>query len=150
MLLKTHLAFAVLLIIFFIGHVADKTIFIAALIIGTMLPDVDTAVSNIGKRGVMRPLQFFVRHRGIIHSLTFALFLSIILAIFFPVACLGFFLGYSVHLFCDSFTKQGVQPFWPWKAGTHGIITTGGKVEMSLFVTVILIDVVLAIFAILG
>jgi len=56
-----------------------------------------------------------------------------------------FFIGYSVHLICDSFTKEGIQPFWPFKGRSKGFITTGGRVEDSLFVGLVLLDVLLVI-----
>jgi len=114
MLLRTHLAFGVLMVILFVQHVNDKLIFIGMVLLATILPDLDTGFSSWGRHLIFRPLQFLTRHRGIIHSFSFAILISIILSIFWPVLSLGFFLGYSVHLICDSFTKEGIQPFWPF------------------------------------
>jgi len=141
MLLKTHLAFATLLVIIFTQHVNSKLVFIAATFIATALPDLDASSSELGKYMIFRPLQFFVKHRGIIHSLTTALVLSIIISFFWPIASFGFFLGYSVHLITDSFTKEGIQPFWPFKVKTNGPISTGGKIEETLFFSLIFINI---------
>lgn len=141
MLLKTHLAFAVLIIIIFIQQVEYKFIFVGMVVLATILPDLDNADSSYGRHLVFRPFQFFVKHRGIIHSFTIALICSVLLAIFLPIASLGFFLGYGVHLITDSFTKEGIQPFWPLKARSKGFITTGGRIEESLFLSMILINV---------
>jgi len=151
MLIRTHLAFAVFLIIFFISHIneADKFLFIGILLIASVIPDIDTGFSHVGNRWYLRPLQFFVKHRGIVHSITLGVILSFIIAIFLPVLSLGFFLGYGVHIFCDSFTKDGVQPFWPLKYKTTGPLRTGGRVEMSLFVTMVLMDILLIAFSLL-
>ncbi len=145
MLLRTHLAFAVLMIILFVEHVNNKLVFVSLLLLATILPDLDSPFSSWGRHLIFRPLQFFVKHRGIVHSFTFAVVGSIALSIFWPVAALGFFVGYSVHLICDSFTKDGIQPFWPIRAKSSGFISTGGRIEDSLFLTMILVDILLIV-----
>ena len=59
----------------------------------------------------------------------------------------GFFMGYSVHLIADSFTKSGIQPFWPLKTRSKGPISTGGKIEDSIFVFLVLVDAMLIILS---
>ena len=145
MLLRTHLAFAVLMIILFVNHVNNQWIFIAMVLVATVLPDLDTSSSSWGRHIIFRPLQFFFSHRGIFHSLTTATVLSILLAMFWPILSLGFFVGYSVHIALDSFTREGVQPFWPLKARSYGFISSGGRIEDSIFVFLILVDVVFII-----
>jgi len=142
MLLRTHLMFGILMIIIFIMHVNNKIVFPIMVIIATILPDLDTGFSTLGKKWYAKPFQIFVKHRGVIHSLTTAVVISVIIAIFFPIASLGFFIGYSVHIITDSFTKEGVQPFWPLKTKSRGFIRTGGKVEDSVFLGMILINIV--------
>jgi len=146
MLLKTHLTFAFLIIILFISSVNSKFVFVGMVVLATILPDLDSGYSTYGRGILTAPLRLFVKHRGIIHSFTFAILASILLAVFIPVASLGFFVGYSVHLITDSFTKEGIQPFWPFRARSSGFITAGGKVEESLFLGLILINVVLLFF----
>jgi len=141
MLLRTHFVFSILLLLLFLEHVEYKIIFSIMVLIATITPDLDSKFSSWGRHLIFRPLQFFVKHRGIIHSFTTAFVLSIIIAIFWPTASLGFFLGFSVHLICDSFTKDGVQPFWPLKTECNGPIKTGGKIEEILFVTMIFVDI---------
>ncbi len=143
MLLKTHLAFAALMIILFVKHVNNSWIFIAMVIVATVIPDLDLGSSSWGRHLIFRPLQFFVKHRGIIHSFTFAVLASILISVFWPVASLGFFIGYSVHLVADSFTRKGIQPFWPLKVKSSGFIASGGTIEESLFFSLIVIDVIL-------
>jgi len=145
MLLRTHLAFAVLMIVLFVEHVNNKLIFVGMVILATVMPDLDSGFSSWGRHMIFRPLQFFVKHRGIIHSFTFAIVVSIVLAVFWPVGALGFFVGYSVHLICDSFTKDGIQPFWPLRARSSGFIRTGGRVEDSLFLMLVLIDILVIV-----
>lgn len=150
MLLKTHLAFAALVIILFVEHVNSPWIFIAMVVVATVIPDLDLSSSSWGRHLIFRPLQFFVKHRGIFHSFTFAVLASVLLAIFWPVASLGFFIGYSVHLITDSFTKEGIQPFWPLKAKSRGFITSGGKIEESLFFSLVVIDIILFFLVIIA
>ena len=143
MLLKIHMAFAVLMIILFIEHINNKFIFVSVVLIATIIPDLDSGFSSFGRHLIFKPLQLFIKHRGIIHSFTFAVVASVLLAMFWPVASLGFFMGYSVHLICDSFTREGIQPFWPLKIKSNGFIASGGRVEESLFFSLIFVDFVL-------
>ena len=145
MLLRTHLAFAILIILLFIGHINNPWIFIVMVLVATVLPDIDSGFSSWGRHLIFRPLQFFVKHRGIIHSLTTAVIISIALAVFWPIVSLGFFLGYSIHLICDSFTREGIQPFWPLKTKSYGFISSGGRIEDGIFIFLILVDVVMII-----
>jgi len=147
MLLKTHLAFGILMIILFVQHINDKLVFMVMILIATVLPDLDSRFSSFGRHLIFKPLQFFVKHRGVIHSFTAVIIMSIILSMFWPVGSLGFFIGYSIHLICDSFTKEGIQPFWPLKFRSSGFIVTGGKIEESIFVGLILLDLILIVFA---
>ena len=116
-------------------------------IVATVLPDLDSGFSSWGRHWIFKPLQIFVKHRGVIHSFTTGIVLSVLLAMFWPVASLGFFVGYSVHLICDSFTKQGIQPFWPFRIRSKGFINSGGRIEDSLFVFLVVIDIMLIILS---
>ena len=58
------------------------------------------------------------------------------------IIAFGFFLGYGVHLLADSFTVQGIEPFYPWKMRSAGFIKTGSVVETSIFIFLILADVI--------
>ena len=143
MLLRTHLMFGILMIVLFAQHVNHQMVFIGMVLLATVLPDLDNGFSSWGRHLIFKPLQFFVKHRGVIHSFTTGVIVSVVIAFFWPVASLGFFVGYSVHLICDSFTKEGIQPFWPLKARSKGFIVTGGRIEESIFIFLILINVLL-------
>ena len=93
MLLKTHLAIALLFVIIFFNYVSDKVVFIIVMAVATLLPNIDNPFSGIGKNVIFKPVQFFTKHRGLFHSFTLAIILSVLLAIFIPVASFGFFLG---------------------------------------------------------
>ncbi len=147
MLLKTHFAIAILIILLFLQQINNKIIFIIMVLVGTVIPDLDNPNSVFGKFIVFRPMQFFFKHRGILHSLTVALFISVLIAIFFPIFSLGFFLGYGIHLFVDAFTKDGIRPFWPLKILAKGPLVTGGKIEEAIFFVLMFLNV--AVFFIL-
>jgi len=85
MLMRTHLAFSAFLAIYFLPFVNSKIAFLIMVLIGTMLPDIDLMHSYVGNRWYFRPIQWFVKHRGIIHSITFALVITIVLAMYLPV-----------------------------------------------------------------
>ncbi len=149
MLIRTHLAIAVFVMLLFIQHVNNPLIFVVVTLIATMLPDIDSAFSTLGKGKQWAILQFFVEHRGPIHSFTFCIIVALVLSFFFPSLAFGFFLGYGSHLFVDSFTKEGIVPFWPYDKKSKGPLKTGGVLESGVFLMFLLIDVFLAIFVLL-
>ena len=118
MMLRTHLAIVALAILLFVPNVSDfsdKFVFVVVALTATYLPDIDSAFSTIGRKEGARIVQFFVKHRGMLHSFTFCIAISILFTLFIPVLALPFFLGYGLHLFSDSFTLEGIKPFWPYK-----------------------------------
>ncbi len=143
MLIKTHLAitgFFVLLLLPFVSH---KILFVILALVATYIPDIDLKDSKLGKKKIFRPLQIFVKHRGFFHSFSFLFLVTFVFVLFVPILALGFFLGYASHLFADSFTKDGIAPFYPWKRKSTGRIRTGGKVESSVFLVILILDLVL-------
>ena len=107
MLLRTHVMVAILMILAFVNYVSQPLTFIIMVLVATVIPDLDSGFSSYGRHLIFRPLQFFVKHRGIVHSFTAAVVLSAIIAIWWPVASFGVFIGYSVHLIADSFSIEG-------------------------------------------
>jgi len=146
MFIKTHLAITVFAILLFVNHVSSKLLFIIVALAATFLPDIDTAFSTLGKFKGFRFLQFFIRHRGLFHSFSFCIFVSILFAMFVPSIAFAFFLAYSLHLVADSFTIEGIKPFWPYNKTSSGKIRTGGKIETGIFVFFLLFDIFMIIF----
>jgi membrane-bound metal-dependent hydrolase YbcI (DUF457 family) len=149
MLIKTHLAIAIFFILLFLSFVEYKLIFVLVTLFATFIPDIDSRFSTIGQKKIMRLLQWFTRHRGIIHSFTFLLIIVLFLVLFFPIISLPFFLGFGLHLFADSFTIDGIIPFYPLKRKISGKISTGGKAETSIFVSFIILDLFLLLNSVL-
>ena len=147
MLKRTHLALGVAVGLFMLPHVNNKLIFLPIVLLASLLPDVDSGFSSLGKRWFMKPVQWFVKHRGVFHSLTFAILVSLVIAFFWPVGALPFFLGYSFHLLADSFTPDGIKAFWPLKFVSKGRIKTGGRIEDGIFLVFLVLDVLLLVGA---
>ncbi|MEI6849783.1 MAG: metal-dependent hydrolase [archaeon] len=143
MMLRTHLAITTLLILLFIPHVTFKVIFVIVALIATLIPDIDMTHSVMGKYNILRPIQWFVKHRGIFHSFTLALLFSLLFAFYLPILALPFFLGYSSHLIADSFTIDGIRPFWPLKDELKYKLRTGSRVESTIFYVLCGINIIL-------
>ncbi|MFH0831929.1 MAG: metal-dependent hydrolase [archaeon] len=143
MLLKTHIAANILFALIFSGQFSNKIAFVSIVILATMLPDIDTLHSFIGRKyRIFAKIAFFLsKHRGFFHSFTCSFILSAILFAFSPFVSMAFFAGYSMHILLDSFTVQGVEPFWPVKYKVKGRITTGGITEKIIFSVLVLLDI---------
>ena len=143
MIKKTHLAIGLVLGLLFLPHVSHKILFIPIILIASLVPDIDCAYSYLGHMKIFRPLQWFVRHRGLIHSFVFCVFICLICALFVPVIALPLFLGYFGHLFADSLCVEGILPFWPLKKTLSGKIRVGGSVEHGVFIGLVLVNIAL-------
>jgi inner membrane protein len=143
MLLRTHLTISIFAILVLISSVEGKFLFVVATLIFTAIPDIDSSNSKWGRLKIFRPLQFLAGHRGFFHSYGFLILVSFIFLLLVPKLVLPFFLAYSLHLFADSFTKQGIYLFYPFKAKIRGKVKSGGKVEVSVFVFFLVIDILL-------
>ncbi len=145
MLFRTHIAAAIFLILFFLAKIEHKISFVLILFVATIIPDVDSRFSKIGEKKIFRLLQFFVKHRGLFHSFLFLIFITLILALFIPIISLPFFLGYSSHLMLDSFTIEGIYPFYPFQKRISGKIRTGGKNEIIFLIIITLFSIAMII-----
>lgn len=143
MLFKTHIVFTLFSVLFLIDHVHYKFAFVVVALVAGVLPDIDSGFSTLGKHRLFRPVQLFTRHRGIIHSFTLCILVTLALAAYFPIYSLPFFLGYSLHLFADCFTVEGIRPFWPFKFESKGPLRVGSALEEVLFIGFCIVDVVL-------
>jgi inner membrane protein len=133
MMLKTHLAFGAFFALLLVPFVNQKTLFIIVTLVSSLLPDIDIETSNLGRKKALRPLQWVTKHRGIIHSVTFGVIAALILSFIYPPSALPFFIGFSSHIFLDSFTQKGIRPFWPLKKEINGMFNSNGKIDKILF-----------------
>lgn len=135
MLIRTHIAITIFGILILIQNVNHKTVFVVAALLAAFIPDADSENSAMGRKSPSKFFQFFTKHRGIAHSFIFLILITLGMVFIFPAVALGFFLGYGLHLFADSFTKNGITPFYPFsKAKSKGRVTTGGKFEIIIFI----------------
>lgn len=148
MLIRTHLAITVLAILLFIPHISAKILFVIVALATTFLPDIDNAFSTLGQHKIFRFLQFFTKHRGLLHSFTFCIIVSVLFALFIPSITFAFFLAYALHLFADSFTIIGIVPFWPLKGKSAWKVKTGGRIEVTIFVFFVVLDFLVFAFLI--
>ncbi len=126
-------------------HINEKFLFIPIILVASILPDLDSGFSNIGKNFIFKPVQMVSVHRGMFHSLTICAIAAIFLSFALPSTAFPFFLGYSFHLLADSFTPNGIKPFWPLKTKVEGKITTGGRIEDAILIVLLVIDGILLI-----
>jgi len=149
MMMRTHVLSALAVGLAAFPSVTHKFSFLPIIVFATLLPDIDCTQSYLGRAWFLRPLQWITKHRGLFHSLTFCFLTTLLFALFLPFIALPFFLGYSLHLFADSMTVEGVRLWWPSKTEIHGNIRTGGTIERGIFYTLCGVCLLLVIFLLL-
>ncbi|MEA3329753.1 MAG: metal-dependent hydrolase [Nanoarchaeota archaeon] len=133
MLFRTHVVSFLFLFLLIFEKLENPLIFLFVGLFATVLPDIDSSNSKIGKKGISKILTAFSKHRGIFHSLIFVGIVYFFLWKYFYVISFGFLIGYCLHLFLDCFTKRGVKLFYPFKFRIKGILKSGGRFESFLF-----------------
>lgn len=145
MLAKTHVAFGILagLLTLKYAAVSNDLLFIALVIIGVFLPDVDHPDSKLNNSlKITKIIPFFFSHRGFFHSIFAALLVFGVLWHFVGfIYGFGLFVGYLSHLLSDALTISGVNFLHPIaKFKVRGPVQTGTFVETLVFFAVIGID----------
>ena len=141
MMYHTHFAFGLLfalLSLFFI-HPSNRYIFIAIVVFSSLLPDLDHKSSFINnKLRIFKPFTYFIKHRGILHSIWIPLALWLIIDFGFNSRYgSAVFIGYLSHLFADGLTKMGINMVHPLKQlRIQGFIETGSVLEHLVFLFV--------------
>jgi inner membrane protein len=115
-------------------------VLLGALVVGSVLPDIDVAGSFISNRTKIN--LSFLGHRKILHSLIGALLLSLpflllknYIGVFSVYLTAGLFLGCITHLVLDSFTLSGITWFYPFsKKKLRGRIRTGSLGDTAFLV----------------
>ena len=124
---------------------------LAVAIAASQIPDIDTSTSSIGQ--ILWPISRWIEkrypHRSVTHSLLFTAFLGLVSAgiwwryqIDLKVA-IALPLGHVVACFSDTFTKAGVQLFWPsplwcvFGLNPKRRLTTGGPGEYWVLVSAV-------------
>jgi membrane-bound metal-dependent hydrolase YbcI (DUF457 family) len=137
MMMKTHLALGAAVALYFLPHVKDKVIFFPVVILATLLPDLSNL--NFWRKGKPRTLKKIPLFDYLFKTYTFCIGVTVLLALFYPLLALPFFLGYSFHLITDAFTPEGIQPFWPLGKRSTGRVKTGGTIDTTLFIVFVIV-----------
>lgn len=145
MLIKTHLAITLFLVLILVQYVSSPILFLTIALLATYVPDIDSRNSKVGHHLLFRPIQWISKHRGMIHSFSFLILVTFFFAFVFPLVALGFFVGFSSHLIADSFTLEGIKPFYPSKLRSSGNVITGSISETNVFILFLFADFVLFI-----
>ena len=85
-------------------------------------------------------MQFFIKHRGILHSFTFLFVIGLILYFLVPSILYPFLYGYGLHLVLDMSTVAGISPLYPIKKKIKGFIRTGGKFESFIYFLILFVN----------
>ena len=125
---RIHLLIGFFAAIFFLPDVNNKLVFFPVVMIASLIPDIDSLIAPKKNYKMLKPLKS-KSYKDFMHSYTLCIILSALLAFFYPILALPFFIGYSFHLFFDSLTVPGTTPFWPLKIKSKGFIVPGGKTE---------------------
>lgn len=141
MLFRTHLIIAIFFILLFFQQFFNSILFIGIFLFASIIPDIDSRFSKVGKH--FRFFNFFVKHRGAIHSFSFLLILGIVFFFFAREILFPFVFGYSLHLILDGITIQGIRPFYPIKFRFKGFMKTGKIIEHVLFFIFVIADLFL-------
>jgi inner membrane protein len=150
MMAKTHMAFGLLFglgALYFV-NTENKLIFLAIAVFASLLPDIDHEESYINhKLSILKPLSYFFKHRGILHTIWIPLAAWLILWLGFGINYgSAVFIGYFAHLFSDGLTKNGVNIIHPLsQVRFQGFIQTGGVFEVVVFIFVLALDAALAL-----
>lgn len=142
MLAKTHVAFGILagLITLKFAAVSNPLLFIALVILGVFLPDVDHSESKINRTlKVTKIIPFFFSHRGFFHSIFAAVLICGAIGYFLGfIYGFGLFVGYLSHLASDALTVSGVNFLHPVTSfKVRGPIRTGTIAELLVFIAVL-------------
>jgi len=151
MMFRTHLVFGFLfgLLVSSIFNVGNIYLFMLFVLFAAGLPDVDHPKSKYGRRlGIIsKIINLVAGHRGIFHSLFFALLFGIFFWYFNRTAGLGIFTGYLSHLIGDGLSREGVNLLHPFtKLELKGFLKVGSSVEHVLFFILFGLSLFLVIF----
>ena len=141
MLFKTHIVFSLAVYFLLSYYILMPFYVLIFVLLATAFVDIDIKNSKFGNHWYFRPLQWFTRHRGFLHSLIVGLFLSLVVAGINMWAGFGFFVGYLSHLFLDCFTLGGIRLFWPFGWKVKGFVRSGRIFEQIIFVLLLLGDI---------
>jgi inner membrane protein len=141
MLFLTHLLFSLLLgTLSFKFFGLQPVLFVALVVLGGLLPDMDKANSKINNMlKITKPIAHMVRHRGIFHSIFLGALLAGLLAFYVNnVMGIALLIGYVGHLLIDGLNHAGVNLLHPiQKMHISGFIETGSLAEHIVTILIV-------------
>lgn len=145
MLAKTHVAFGILagLVTLKYATISNQILFIALVIIGVFLPDLDHPESTINNTlKITKVIPLFFSHRGFFHSIFAAVLVFAGLWYWLGfIYGFGLFVGYLSHLLSDALTVSGVNFLHPLaRFRLRGPVQTGTFLETLIFLAVLGLD----------
>lgn len=108
---------------------------IAITAFSSLLPDLDSPVSTLGKLLPINPFRL-LHHRGILHSGLMLLWILFMYSVSFHLWILFVLAGYTSHLIADSLTIKGIPLFFPFEQKFRLSplpIVTNGIIDNLLF-----------------
>ncbi|MGX1195829.1 metal-dependent hydrolase [Metabacillus sp. SLBN-84] len=108
--------------------------------LGTVLPDIDSEDSTIGK--YIKPVSRLIPHRTITHTVWAILLVAGLAWVLESVHLAALAIGYAVHIAEDSFSEQGIRWLYPVPARKSKrrrpfVYETGGLAETVMLFTAI-------------
>ena len=131
------------------GYWAGDSLAIAMVMLGALLPDIDSENSLLGRK--VKAVARLLEHRGFTHSLAGMLvFVALIQAALYvtgiQTSIAAFMYGYLSHLAIDALTVKGIEPFYPLKIRIQGPIETNSIYEKLIFTMLLTIAVKMVYF----
>jgi len=141
---RTHLLIAMFLGFWYFKYFPDmalweKFIFASFLIGTSLLPDIDTPNSSLGRKHHF--ISAMSKHRGAFHSIWVPL-IAFVLSYIYPLLrapLIAITIGYGAHLLSDTLTKEGIMPFAPFsKKRIAGPLKTGHFFETIIAAAIVM------------
>jgi inner membrane protein len=85
--------------------------------------------------GTALPVSYFMKHRGITHTLAFAVYCGVLVfaATNNGSASTAALIGVLSHLLLDALTPSGVRLFWPSSLSINGRVKSGSVLDLAIF-----------------
>lgn len=117
----------------------EKFIFASFIVGASLLPDIDTPTSSLGRKHKL--ISSISKHRGIFHAVWIPLIAFAFIYVYpvFRAPLTGIAIGYGSHLFADTLTKEGITPLAPFsKKKVRGPLRTGHVFETIIAAAVVM------------
>lgn len=115
-----------LAVLFDTSHAFQSALILLSFTLGTLLPDIDSETSSIGR--YVKPISSVIPHRTITHTIWIVALITGFGWYLKSLSLLALGLGYAIHIAQDAFSKQGICWFYPI-IGRYDYFSNGGAVK---------------------